>query len=941
MSAAVFTCSADTIYAQNSAGQVVAVNVSEGPGAGSTSVQANGQQNNGLGIADEGATGFTINNGTAGSTKKISIYDGPSATTQTKNLGDGNAPGSIIRGAVDPTTGVYYYAGAGTSAYLGAYNPSQGVAIGQIGWITNLKSGNGDFAFSSTGALFVAADNEVRVVDQNPVPTSPSTSRQLSTSLVATLPSGVAGNGIAFGNGGNLFVSSGTSLYEVDPASGEHLRTIPLSGGFSMTDLASCSYPNTLTVQKDIVDRFAPNDQFGLSVTGGAISEGNTATTSGSANGVQAQAAGPVYATAGTRYTVSESAAGSARMSNYVSSIACIDTSTGAAVPVTGSGPSWQLTYPQSNLGIDVVCTITNDPLDKGYTVEKTSDPESGTPVSAGDTIIYTVSATNDGETVLDPASVTDDLSGVLEYATYAGDASATIDGEPASDPEVSGTQLEWTGSLDPGQTVEVTYSVQADADSAGQLLRNTASGTAVPPGGEPITPPGVSTEHAVNEPGFEVHKTADPASGTAVDAGSTVTYTVTGQNTGATVLDPAEVVDDLSGVLTSAAFNDDASATIDGEPADAPALEDDQLTWSGALDPGQTVSITYSVTVDDDAAGETLENAVSGTAVPPGGGDPLTTPPETVTNPVNEPGFSLSKSVDPASGEAVNPGDVLTYTVVGENSGQTALDPVDITDDLSSVLEHASFNGDATATINGEPATAPGVDEDALTWSGSRPVGASVTITYTVTVDGDAGGETLVNSAEGSAVPPGGGTITPPPSNVENPVNEPGFEFSKSVDPESGTAVDPGRVLTYTLTGENTGQTALDPVEIADDLSAVLAGASYNDDAAATVNGEPVEGLTVGDGQLSWNGSLAVGETVTVTYSVTVNPDAGGETLSNSATGAATPPGGNTITPPPGQTETPVREPGFEFSKSVDPASGTAVDPGSVLTYTLTGENT
>ncbi|MGO3705045.1 hypothetical protein, partial [Microbacterium gubbeenense] len=146
VSAAVFTCSADTIYAQNSAGQVVAVNVSEGPGAGSTSVQANGQQNNGLGIADEGATGFTINNGTAGSTKKISIYDGPSATTQTKNLGDGNAPGSIIRGAVDPTTGVYYYAGAGTSAYLGAYNPSQGVAIGQIGWITNLKSGNGDFA---------------------------------------------------------------------------------------------------------------------------------------------------------------------------------------------------------------------------------------------------------------------------------------------------------------------------------------------------------------------------------------------------------------------------------------------------------------------------------------------------------------------------------------------------------------------------------------------------------------------------------------------------------------------------------------------------------------------------------------------------------------------------------------------------------------------------
>ncbi|MEV3944978.1 hypothetical protein AB0K22_28645, partial [Rhodococcus baikonurensis] len=62
---------------------------------------------------------------------------------------------------------------------------------------------------------------------------------------------------------------------------------------------------------------------------------------------------------------------------------------------------------------------------------------------------------------------------------------------------------------------------------------------------------PPVETNHSV--PGFTVAKTADPASGTGVNAGQVITYTVTGSNTGNTTLDPVVLTDDLSKVLDNA----------------------------------------------------------------------------------------------------------------------------------------------------------------------------------------------------------------------------------------------------------------------------------------------------------------------------------------------------------------------------------------------------
>ena len=122
-----------------------------------------------------------------------------------------------------------------------------------------------------------------------------------------------------------------------------------------------------------------------------------------------------------------------------------------------------------------------------------------------------------------------------------------------------------------------------------------------------------------------------------------------------------------------------------------------------------------------------------------------------------------------------------------------------------------------------------------------------------------------------------------PPAVTTEHPVNEPGFAFSKSVDPVSGTAVDPGAVLTYTLTGVNTGQTALESVDIADDLSGLLEFAEYNGDAAAAINGQAAAAPTVAGDSLSWSGALEVGQTATLVMQVNVADSATG-TLVNTA---------------------------------------------------------
>jgi uncharacterized repeat protein (TIGR01451 family) len=120
--------------------------------------------------------------------------------------------------------------------------------------------------------------------------------------------------------------------------------------------------------------------------------------------------------------------------------------------------------------------------------------------------------------------------------------------------------------------------------------------------------------------PGLTITKTADTRRA-APD--STVHYTITVTDTGQTAYAGATLTDSLTGVLGDATYDGDATAT-----AGAVSFNSPDLTWTGDLATGATVTVTYSVTVNHSITGNlSLANTVSsdtpGSNCRPGSSDP------------------------------------------------------------------------------------------------------------------------------------------------------------------------------------------------------------------------------------------------------------------------------------------------------------------------------
>jgi uncharacterized repeat protein (TIGR01451 family) len=358
--AAALLCDQNTLYGINSSGQVDAINATTG---GVTTLTSMPSANNGLGLAQNGVDAYAFDNG--GNT--LSRYNASSGLVTSVANVDPNGTQTVIRGAVNPVTGIYYYGASGASAYLGAYNTAGNAEIGKVGTINGLSSTlNGDFAFSQTGQLFVVSGNEILRVNVTTIP-STAGNTALTTSLVATLPGSTNSPGIAFTSNGYLYVSTGSTIIQLDPSSGLQIgSTIAVGGGFTPTDLASCNYPNTVSTRTSVSGRVNSTDQFTLSVSGDGLPTGggNSATTTGTATGVQAAIAGAALAVPSQTYTVAEAASGTTDFANYSTSWACVNAADSNAPVASGTGITGSFSFPTpaTAAGVDVVCTFTNVP---------------------------------------------------------------------------------------------------------------------------------------------------------------------------------------------------------------------------------------------------------------------------------------------------------------------------------------------------------------------------------------------------------------------------------------------------------------------------------------------------------------------------------------------------------------------------------------------------
>uniref|UniRef100_UPI0037C651E4 DUF7927 domain-containing protein n=1 Tax=Leucobacter aridicollis TaxID=283878 RepID=UPI0037C651E4 len=604
-------------------------------------------------------------------------------------------------------------------------------------------------------------------------------------------------------------------------------------------------------------------------------------------------------------------------------------------------------------------CT-THEVLAPNLTAEKSSLPGDGQPVRPGQTVTYHLDFENNG-TAIAPVNFSDSLAEVLKYSELVEGSlkvyGAFVPGSPPPPaPEVFSIEAEFveetqqirvTGEMHPGIGGRVEYAVTVhdpitppaggDVPALTNVLLNDSTDPNAPcqAGDEECT-----TTHPIDLPDLKVSKSADPASGAAVVAGQDLTYTLTFDNSAGAAPAAVDYTDDLTDVLDDAVVKTEPTASASGL---TPERDGNTLAIAGTVPAGQTITVSYVVTVkpDDERGNEQLGNFLFETGVDP----PTTCEPgddTCTTHPVEKPSLKVTKSSDPTTGEPVVAGDVVNYTLTFDNTTGTAPATVDHIDDLTDVIDDAVIESEPVASATG---LTPNRDGNTLSVTGSVPAGEKITVVYSVKVraDGDRGNEQLANFLfpEGTEPPttcePGDDTCT------THPVEKPELKISKSADPATGEAVVTGDEVTYTLTFDNTTGTAPATVNHVDDLSDVLDDAELVDGPTVNPAGALTGAIDEATGEFPVAGTLAAGAKATVSYTVKVKADGdrGNEQLANFLFAEGTEP---PTTCEPGDdtcTTHPVEQPNLKVSKGAVSESGNDfVTAGEMLTYTLTFDN-
>ena len=388
-------------------------------------------------------------------------YDFYSLETSAQNM-------DLIAGAVNPADGRYYFGGfhqaqnsaGGYNLYfnLRSIDPTDGrfrhiaqIPVESQNGPYSLNNANGDIVFDASGNFHLLSakrpsngSSQVKILTlpAGKLPADNTGSlKQVYASSTATrtiaAADGVA-NSLAVDSDGTLILATTKSAFKYDPTSFTLERSAQnINGGGQLinTDLASCHFPPTLEVKKDVVDRADGKDQFTLTADD-TTDQGifASATTSGNENGVQAEQIGPAIVRSGKEYVIQEQMAkgSGTKLDDYSTSVECeanYQDQSSEKLELTEKGDQkYGVTIPKTtDRGpANVVCTYTNEPNKPSFKVKKDSGKDGAQAEGGKWTSAYTVTVTNDGEVAGTSKAVTDTPS-VPEGFTVTG---ATVDGE-------------------------------------------------------------------------------------------------------------------------------------------------------------------------------------------------------------------------------------------------------------------------------------------------------------------------------------------------------------------------------------------------------------------------------------------------------------------------------------------------------------------------------
>jgi len=172
----------------------------------------------------------------------------------------------------------------------------------------------------------------------------------------------------------------------------------------------------------------------------------------------------------------------------------------------------------QTNVVMHLVQSTTD------ITVTKSAVPSSGSLVSPGDTITYTLVAANTGSQLATGVLMTDTLPAEVNVVN--------VTGTKAPAPTVAGNQVTWNiGTLTTDELVTATIEVTITTPlTSGTIITNQGQLLTAQTG---LSATNFVTHTVISTPALTLSKSASPPSGSGVSPASTITYTVAVTNSG------------------------------------------------------------------------------------------------------------------------------------------------------------------------------------------------------------------------------------------------------------------------------------------------------------------------------------------------------------------------------------------------------------------------
>lgn len=612
-------------------------------------------------------------------------------------------------------------------------------------------------------------------------------------------------------------------------------------------------------------------------------------------------------------------------------------------VQATGFGP--QVTNDPNTPAANDPTSVTVRSRPDLTTSTKTVSDVNGGVTLPGDVLSYTLTIRNTGNVAASNVVVTDRVDTNLTNVT------------PANGGVLANGLITWrVPSVPVGGSVTLTFTATVRSPlTNGTIIRNqgqiNGANVQATVTDDPSTQADDDTTNitVTSGPAFaDTTKTVQDLNGGLLVPGDTVRYTIVVRNTGTDVARNVVVTDQV-----------DSTNLNQIRPGQNGTLAANTITWNAqttgtlaSIPVNGTVTLTFDATVVSTATnGTVIENQAfvrsQTVTTPVPSDDPRTQDQDDTTKVSVVAGSALdtsTKAVRDNNGGTVQPGDVLTYTIVVRNSGTGVANNVVVRDPINSSLltniqpTRGTF---AAGQIVWDRTTEPALAAIAQ--------GQSVTLTFTATVaPGLLAGTQIPNQAQLTAVDLTTPVPTDDPSTqaLDDPTTvtvggQSAITAQKTVADANGAPAEPGNRLNYTITIRNTGNAIATNVIVTDVVDASLEN--------VTVTPGQNGSFDAGARRITWRvGNINPNATVALTFTATIRQNIlNGTRISNQAFVASPDlnqpvPTDDPSTPAANDTtdivvNSPLR---VVFEKRARDVNNAPLRPGDIVEYTLSLTN-